>query len=130
MPRWLPRLGRIRARPALRFFEEVVGELIDDAASAARRGEAAPRDILTLLLEAADPETGRGLTDLEVRANIVTFIGAGHETTANALSWSLYLLSQAPRGARARRGGGRRSRSGSGLADAEDARPPRLHPRP
>ncbi len=31
-----------------------------------------------------------------MRANIVTFIGAGHETTANALSWSLYLLSQAP----------------------------------
>ena len=59
-------------------------------------GETAPRDLLTLLLEAADPETGKGLTDLEVGANIVTFIGAGHETTANALSWSLYLLSQDP----------------------------------
>jgi cytochrome P450 len=60
-------------------------------------GEPAPHDLLTLLLEAADPETGRGLSDLEVRANIVTFIGAGHETTANALSWSMYLLSKAPR---------------------------------
>ena len=54
-----------------------------------------------MLLEAADPDTGKGLTDLEVRANLVTFIGAGHETTANALAWSLYLLSQAPH-ARAR----------------------------
>ena len=43
-----------------------------------------------------------------MRANIVTFIGAGHETTANALSWSLYLLSQAPARAGADRGRGRR----------------------
>ena len=85
-----------RARPALRFFEEVVGELIDTRRALLARGEPSPNDLLTLLLQAADPETGRGLTDVEVRANIVTFIGAGHETTANALTWSLYLLSQAP----------------------------------
>ena len=95
MPNWLPRIGRIRARPALRFFEEVVGELMSARKALLARGEAAPRDLLTLLLGATDPETGRGLSDLEVRANVVTFIGAGHETTANALSWSLYLLSQA-----------------------------------
>jgi cytochrome P450 len=96
LPRWVPRLGRIRARPALRFFEEVVGELIARRKALLASADAAPRDLLTLLLEAADPETGKGLSDLEVRANLVTFIGAGHETTANALSWSLYLLSQAP----------------------------------
>jgi cytochrome P450 len=96
MPGWIPRVGRIQAIPAVRFFEEVVGELIDNRRAALARGEDVPRDLLTLLLEAADPETGKGLSDLEVRANIVTFIGAGHETTANALSWTLYLLSQAP----------------------------------
>jgi cytochrome P450 len=95
-PDWIPRLGRWRARPALRFFAEVVGELIDARRALIRGGGTPPRDILTLLLEAADPETGKGLDDIEVSANIVTFIGAGHETTANALSWSLYLLSQAP----------------------------------
>jgi cytochrome P450 len=95
LPDWLPRIGRLRARPALRFFEEVVGELIDTRRALLDGGEAAPDDLLTLLLRAADPESGRGLTDVEVRANIVTFIGAGHETTANALTWSLYLLSQA-----------------------------------
>lgn len=94
LPEWLPRIGRLRARPAIRFFEEVVGDLVDTRRALLARGEPAPRDLLTLLLEAADPETGRGLSDLEVRANIVTFIGAGHETTANALTWSLYLLSQ------------------------------------
>ncbi len=101
MPEWLPRIGRWRARPALRFFEEVVGELIDTRRALLARGGPSPHDLLTLLLQAADPETGRGLSDIKVRANIVTFIGAGHETTANALTWSLYLLSQAP-AARAR----------------------------
>ncbi|MBM6594552.1 cytochrome P450 [Microvirga pudoricolor] len=101
MPAWIPRVGRWRARPAIRFFDEVVGELITSRKALLASGADAPRDLLTLLLEAADPETGRGLSDLEVRANIVTFIGAGHETTANALSWSLYLLSQDER-ARAR----------------------------
>ncbi|MDB5590668.1 cytochrome P450 [Enterovirga sp.] len=96
LPNWLPRIGRLRARPALRFFEEVVGELFTARKALLARGGEAPRDLLTLLLQARDPETGTGLSDLEVRANVVTFIGAGHETTANALSWSLYLLSQAP----------------------------------
>jgi cytochrome P450 len=96
LPDWLPRLGRIRARPALRFFDEIVTELMTTRKELLASGRPAPEDLLTLLLKATDPETGQGLTDLEVRANIVTFIGAGHETTANALSWSLYLLSQAP----------------------------------
>jgi cytochrome P450 len=93
-PDWIPRMGRLRARPSIKFFEETVNALIEARKSLLANGEPAPRDLLTLLLEAADPETGKGLSDIEVRTNIVTFIGAGHETTANALSWSLYLLSQ------------------------------------
>ncbi|WP_157091372.1 cytochrome P450 [Methylobacterium nodulans] len=93
LPDWVPRIGRIRARPALRFFAEIVDELIARRRALLAGGEA-PHDVLTLLLRAQDPETGRGLSDLEVRANIVTFIGAGHETTANALTWTLYCLSQ------------------------------------
>jgi len=96
LPDWIPRLGRIRARPAMRFFEEVVGELIAARRDLLARGGDAPRDLLTLLLEASDPETGRGLDDIAVNANLVTFIGAGHETTANSLTWALYLLSQEP----------------------------------
>ncbi|MFH6784787.1 MULTISPECIES: cytochrome P450 [Methylobacterium] len=94
MPDWLPRIGRLKARPALRFFAEVVDELIERRRVLVTSGAQAPHDLLTLLLKAQDPETGRGLSDIEVRANIVTFIGAGHETTANALTWTLYCLSQ------------------------------------
>ena len=100
LPDLIPRIGRLRARPALRYFAEVVDDLIERRRALVARGEA-PRDLLTLLLEAADPETGRGLSDLEVRANVITFIGAGHETTANALTWALYCLSRDPE-ARAR----------------------------
>ena len=85
-----------RARASVAFFEEAVDAIVGRRKALIARGEAAPRDLLTLLLEASDPLTGTGLTDEEVRANVVTFIGAGHETTANALTWSLFLLSLSP----------------------------------
>jgi cytochrome P450 len=96
MPDWLPRLGRLQARPALAYFERLVNELIAARKALIASGGPVPRDILTLLLEANDPETGKGLSDIGVGANVITFIGAGHETTANALTWALYLVSQAP----------------------------------
>jgi cytochrome P450 len=97
-PDFLPRWGRWKARAALRFFDAAMDNII-----ATRRRRLAedpnsvPQDILTLLLQAQDPETGQGVSEAEVRANIITFISAGHETTANTLTWSLYLLSQSPR---------------------------------
>ncbi|HEX4512079.1 MAG TPA: cytochrome P450 [Polyangiaceae bacterium] len=54
------------------------------------------RDLLTLLLEARDEETGAGMTDVQIRDEVITFFLAGHETTANAMSWSAYCLSTHP----------------------------------
>ena len=93
VPGFVPRLGRLKARPAQRYFAEVVDELLERRKAALARGEA-PQDLMTLLLAAQDPESGKGLSDIEVKANIVTFIAAGHETTANALTWALYCVSQ------------------------------------
>jgi len=97
LPDMIPRFTRWKVRPALRFFESAVDDII---ARRRRRLAEEPnevqRDILTLLLEAQDAETGRSLSEAEVKSNIITFIAAGHETTANALAWSLYLLSQSP----------------------------------
>jgi cytochrome P450 len=95
-PDFIPRLGRLRGKDSLRFFASAVDDIIGARRALIASGAPAPEDLLTLLLRAADPETGRGLTEEDVRANIITFIGAGHETTANALTWTLYLLSQAP----------------------------------
>ncbi len=95
-PAFLPRLGRIRGRPALKFFETAVDAIIDSRKALLEKGGQAPRDLLTLLLGAKDPESGLGMPEPDIRANIVTFIGAGHETTANGLTWTLYLLSKSP----------------------------------
>ena len=95
-PKFLPRLGRLRGRPSLRFFDETVETIIERRKALLGGGGVPPRDLLTLLIEAKDPETGRAMPEADIRANIVTFITAGHETTANGLTWSLYLLSQAP----------------------------------
>jgi cytochrome P450 len=97
LPDMIPRFTRWKVRPALRFFESAVDDII--AHRRQRLGQepaAVQRDILTLLLEAQDAETGRTLSESEVKSNIITFIAAGHETTANALAWSLFLLSQSP----------------------------------
>lgn len=99
-PKWLPRIGRFRARSAVDFFESSVQTIISERTALRQQAEETenglPPDLLCALLDARDPETGAGLSDAEIGANIITFIGAGHETTANALTWALYLLALAP----------------------------------
>jgi cytochrome P450 len=95
-PAFVPRIGRLRGRGALKFFEEAVEAIIERRRDVIREGGEPPRDLLTLLMAARDAETGGGLPEANIRANIITFINAGHETTANALTWTLYLLSRSP----------------------------------
>ncbi|MGN6548758.1 MAG: cytochrome P450 [Pararhizobium sp.] len=93
-PRWIPRPTRIGGRPVLDKFRAIVREtMLARKAKMARDPEAVPEDFLTLLLrrEGAD-----GLTEAEIEDNIITFIGAGHETTARALGWTLYCLANSP----------------------------------
>ncbi|EPX86846.1 cytochrome P450 [Salipiger mucosus] len=90
-PDWVPRPGRMRSSGALKQMKGVADRAIDDRV---RRGHEGVPDLLDLLLEGEDPETKRSMNAAELRDNLLTFIVAGHETTALALSWSLYLLSQ------------------------------------
>jgi cytochrome P450 len=95
LPDFVPRLSRLKIRPALRLFHSAVDTIIETRRHhLAQHPESAPRDLLSLLLKALDPETGKGMSERELRANVITFIAAGHETTANAITWSLFLLSQ------------------------------------
>jgi len=90
-PAFLPRMTRVMGARSLGYFRKLIAATIERRqALLARSPERAPRDLLTLLLEA------EGLSRSEVEDNIITFIGAGHETTARALGWALYLLSQSP----------------------------------
>jgi cytochrome P450 len=97
VPKFVPRPGHRRLLRTMSYFESVIDNIID----ARRRRLAAdpenvPNDLLTLLLRSLDPSTGRPLNLKEVRSNILTFLSAGHETTANTLAWSIFLLSQSP----------------------------------
>ena len=87
-PRWIPRPGQIRAArgPAM-------DTLMDRVVEARRReGPSDPPDMLDALFAARDPDSGRAMTPVELRNNLLGLVIAGHETTALALTWSLYLL--------------------------------------
>ena len=95
-PDFLPRLGRLAGKGSLNFLHKAVDDIITARKALMVAQDPLPDDLLTLLLQAQNPDTGIEMSDNEVRDNIVTFIGAGHETTANSLTWALYLLSQSP----------------------------------
>lgn len=90
-----PSLKKLTARRGVRAATYLRSKV--EAMIARRRHEGHGRgDLVDLLMQAKDPESGRAMSDKDLRDNLITFIGAGHETTALALTWSLYLLSQAP----------------------------------
>jgi cytochrome P450 len=77
-PRWLPRIGRLLARPSLALLTRTAEAMI--AARYSRRASAAhsmPEDLITVLLDGRDRESGRSLSSREIRDNIITFIAVG-----------------------------------------------------
>ncbi|QIS16163.1 cytochrome P450 [Nocardia arthritidis] len=105
-----------RSMRDLRHAERVVDGLIADA----RNGRIARKDnLLSLLMDAEDPETGYRYSDQEIHDELMTFIGAGMETTATALSWVWQLLAEHPQ-ARDRLRDEVRTVLGSRRATAED----------
>lgn len=92
-PDWLPRITRILGRNSLAFFRDIVARTMEMRKEKLAREAAAPEDFLTLLLRAEGAER---LSRQEIEDNIITFIGAGHETTARALGWTFYCLANLP----------------------------------
>jgi cytochrome P450 len=86
----LPR--HLRMRRAVKMLDEVVYRLIAEGrARGTDKG-----DVLSILLLARDEEDGTGLSDRQVRDEVMTLLLAGHETTANALTWTWYELARRP----------------------------------
>jgi cytochrome P450 len=73
-----------------------VGMLMAERRAAGKNEGAPPRDLFDLMGAARDPETGQAFTDEQLGDQVATMILAGHETTATALFWSLYLLALDP----------------------------------
>ncbi len=92
-PEWVPRPGRVFSGKAVRQMKSVADQAIDERA---KRGQQGVPDLLDLLLAGEDPETKRQMNTAELRDNLLTFIVAGHETTALTLAWSLYLCAFDP----------------------------------
>ena len=86
----LPPINRLKN--ARQTLDEVIYKIIDER----RRSGEDKGDLLSMLLLAQDEETGGAMTDRQVRDESLTLFLAGHETTANALTWTFYLLSQNP----------------------------------
>ena len=89
--RYLPLPFLIRVRRAVRQLDEVVYRIIRER----RRSENDNGDLLSMLMSARD-EDGSRMTDRQLRDEVMTFLLAGHETTALSLSWAWYLLSENP----------------------------------
>ncbi len=97
LPPPLPTRSNLRLRGWLRVLDEIVLRII------AERRKAPGDDLISMLLVARDEETGQTMTDGQLRDEAMTIFLAGHETTANTLTWTWLLLSRYPAAARALR---------------------------
>ena len=92
LPVWVPTPRNLRFKQAVRVMDRVVYGIIAER----RRGKSENVDLLSLLEQARDEETGEGMTDKQLRDEVLTFFVAGHETSATALTWTWYLLACHP----------------------------------
>ena len=90
LPDWLPFPGGAGRRRAEIAMRAAVLRIVESR----RANLAAGDDMLARLLRAKDPDTGETMSDVQVVDNLLTFLLAGHETTARSLSWTLYLLAR------------------------------------
>jgi cytochrome P450 len=93
-PLWVPTPRNRRLLAGLNTLNTVVYAIIEERRKQPVDTNAA--DLLWMLLSARDEETGEGMSDQQLRDEVLTLLLAGHETTAAALAWTWYLLSQHP----------------------------------
>lgn len=91
-PQWMPTPSRRRARAAAGAIRELADEILH--ACRADPGREAP--LVHALIAATDPETGKSLSDSEIRDEMIIFLFAGHDTTATTLTYALWALGRHP----------------------------------
>jgi cytochrome P450 len=95
LPAPWPSPHNLRMMGAVRTLDRIIYRIIRERRERIAAGES-PTDVLSVLLGMRDAESGAGMSEREVRDEAITLFLAGHETTANALSWAWYLLMQHP----------------------------------
>jgi len=96
LPNWVPRPAQLFGRSSIRDTQKMMEGVIGKRRAKIAAGEEPSNDLLNLILEAEDPKSGRRMSDAEARDNLLTFVIAGHETTALTLGWALYLVAAHP----------------------------------
>lgn len=96
VPPWVPTRRNREFHQALGTIDSVVLRLIRARQVARETGEPPRGDLLDMLLDAEDAETGERMSNQEVLDEVKTVFAAGHETTANALTWTWLLLAENP----------------------------------
>jgi cytochrome P450 len=91
-PAWVPTPHNLRFQNALRLLDQTVYGIIAERRRSGQMGD----DLLGILLQARDEETGLLMEDFHVRDEVMTMLIAGHETVASALTWTWYLLARSP----------------------------------
>ncbi len=91
-PRWLPTPARRRARAAVASMREVTDEIL----RACRADPTHDAPLVHALIAATDPETGQTLSDNDISNDLLIFMLAGHDTTATALTYALWVLGHHP----------------------------------
>ncbi|MFF3468415.1 cytochrome P450 [Streptomyces sp. NPDC002619] len=95
----LPMMTKLRKADGKKYRENIqlMRDLVENVIKERREGKGTgEEDLLGLMLEATDPETGKLLVDDNVRDQVVTFLIAGHETTSGLLSFATYSLMRNP----------------------------------
>jgi cytochrome P450 len=93
LPVWAPTPKNLQFKRAMRTLDTLVQRIIDERRARPDQGK---DDLLSMLMAVKDAETGETMSDRQLRDEVMTLVLAGHETTANALAWTLYLLSRHP----------------------------------
>jgi cytochrome P450 len=91
-PPWLWYPGKFRRRRSAAKLRAATATILARRRAEGLQGD----DLLARLARAQDPETGEPMSEKQLLDNLLTFLAAGHETTAKALTWTLYLLARAP----------------------------------
>ncbi|KAK3748420.1 hypothetical protein QZH41_005763 [Actinostola sp. cb2023] len=94
---YLPLPDNLAIKKSTKLVDDTVLKMIQERRMLRQQGKAADhKDLLSLLLDMYDEETGKGFDDEELRAQVFTFMLAGHETTSTSMSWTLYELAKHP----------------------------------
>ena len=96
LPEFVTRPRGKKFAEAVATLDAIVNRIVAQRRAEMDQGAAARDDLLSMLLEARDEESGQGMTDRQLRDELVTLFLAGHETTAISLAWTFHLLAQNP----------------------------------